>query len=166
MVNELEVMNEIENRLADSPRFSPAAGDVFDRMFEYPFGRAFGEYSAAPRQAIPNIQETDQGYFLSLDVPGIPLEDIDVSVSGNLLTIRGESREEEDDKGGFRKQYRKVLQTLSLPTTAVTSDIQAHCENGILEVMIPKTAEAKPRKIDVQLSRGKDWKKRLEKSKH
>jgi HSP20 family protein len=137
----------------------------FERMAERFFGDRFGSLMgdlpmSGSRKAVTDIRETDQGYVLSADLPGIPKEEIEVNVSGNLLTVRAEHKEEsgeEGREGGYRRQYRSFNQSFSLPSNVDPAKVEAHCENGLLEVWIPKTEQSQPRKIDLQSGKGGFW---------
>lgn len=126
----------------------------FPELLEGFFGnRLFGEWPSFSRQSMMNMRETEKGYFLSADVPGIPQKDIDISISGNVLTIRGENKSEEGDpksEKGFTRQYRHFQQSLTLPTSVEEDKIEAAYENGVLEVYIPKSASTQARKIQIQ----------------
>jgi hypothetical protein len=86
-------------------------------------------------------------------LPGIKPEDLDISVQGDLLTIRGETREE-TTSGGENWQRREIrrgafARAFRLPSDVDSDASDASFENGILELRLPKREEAKPRKIQV-----------------
>jgi len=121
------------------------------------FSDLFGEWPSLARQSIMDLKETDEGYCLSADVPGIPQENIDININGNMLTIRGENKSEEGDEKseqGFSRQYRKFQQSLTLPTTVEADKIEASYENGVLEIFIPKSAATESKKIQIQAGKG------------
>ena len=100
-----------------------------------------------------DIREDDNGYVLSADLPGVQRDDVDITMDRNRLTIRGKraaTQAREDGKflrserisGTFHRQF-------TLPQTVARDDISAKYENGVLEVVLPKGAEAQPRKIAV-----------------
>lgn len=127
-----------------APRFFRGMPEFSDLLEDF-FGNT--------RQSMMNMRETEKGYFLSADVPGIPQKDIDISISGNVLTIRGENKSEEGDpksEKGFTRQYRHFQQSLTLPTSVEEDKIEAAYENGVLEVYIPKSASTQARKIQIQ----------------
>lgn len=97
--------------------------------------------------------EKEDKYVVRAELPGMKPEDIEVSVTDNLLTIKGERKldnEVKEDDYYYREHtYGTFSRTLSLPSAADDAKIEATYENGILEVGIPKTPEAKPKKITV-----------------
>jgi HSP20 family protein len=130
---------------------------MMERFLNDPFGSWLSEMPTVNRRTLTDIKETDKGYVLCAEIPGIPKEDVDISVNGNMLTIRAEHREEEgkeDSELGYRRQYRSFHQSFSLPSTIDAEKIEANCENGMLEVFLPKTEAAQPKKIEVQSGKG------------
>ena len=79
------------------------------------FGSIFGDLPTLPRRANLDVRETDKSYILTADVPGIPKENIDISVDGNVLTVRAEHKVEggRDERHEFRRQYRSFQQSLT-----------------------------------------------------
>ncbi|MBE0599448.1 MAG: Hsp20/alpha crystallin family protein [Desulfuromonadales bacterium] len=103
-----------------------------------------------------NMEETEGAYRIDAELPGVEEKDIDVSVRGNMLTIRGERREEktEKEKGQeiFREcRYGNFERTLQLPMEVDIDRINATYRSGVLHIELPKTAEAKEKvkKIEV-----------------
>ena len=94
----------------------------------------------------------DDKYVLRAELPGInPDEDIDVSVEGDLLTIRGQRREEEHDKNHDEFRYGSFARSVRLPVGAQSQEVAATYEDGVLEVKVPiATAATTPTKIPVQ----------------
>lgn len=152
---DVQVLNQ-----SDVPVFrDPFAeiGRIADRFFSDPFGDWMPELPQLSRRANTALRETDQGYVLSAEIPGIPKQDVEITVNGNTLDIRAEHREEEGDEtseGGYRRQYRSFRQSFTLPSTVDVDKIEAHCENGMLEVMIPKAASSQARRIEVKSGQG------------
>lgn len=91
-----------------------------------------------------HIEETDEHFLLSFDMPGVKKEDIQVEFKDRRLTVFGERG---DKNTSF---YAKYEQAFRLPETADIEAIEAHYENGVLQVAIPKPAQEKSRKINIQ----------------
>jgi HSP20 family protein len=130
---------------------------LIERVLNDPFGSLLNEMPSLSRRTLTDIKETDEGYILRAEIPGIPKEDVDISVNGNTLTISAEHREEEgkEDSGqGYRRQYRSFHQSFSLPSMIDANKIEANCENGMLEIYLPKTESAQPKKVQVQSGKG------------
>jgi HSP20 family protein len=159
MATDLEVSRTNPDRRvsAQTPGFSP-----FDQMIDRFFGDRVGSlFSGFPeimraQSTWPNVQELDDAYCLCVDVPGIPKENIELKVAGNMLTIHAEDRKSEESKEGRPQTWRQRTfhQSFTLPTNLDADKIEAHCENGVLEVLIPKMAESKGKKIEIQSGKG------------
>ncbi len=105
-----------------------------------------------------DMYETDNDYVIKVSTPGIRPEDLDVNVSNNVLTIRGELREEEKREETryhyMERRYGTFERSVVLPTSVDVNQVHANLNNGILTVTIPKTEEAKPHRINVQVTAG------------
>ena len=100
-----------------------------------------------------DIREVDNGYVLRADLPGVQRDDVEITMDKNMLTIRGkrEVAESADDGKVLRSERisGSYCRRLTLPATIDKDGISAKYENGVLEVTLPKGAEAQPRKIAV-----------------
>jgi HSP20 family protein len=102
-----------------------------------------------------DVVETEDDYQITADLPGVDQKDVDVTLADNVLTIKGEKREEKKTENS--KVYRKenweggFQRTLSLPKGVDQKKIEASMENGILTITLPKQEEVKPRKINVNV---------------
>jgi HSP20 family protein len=93
-----------------------------------------------------DLVEKDNIYELSAEMPGLDASNVDVSVSGNMLTIKGEKKEEKEEKGKntylSERRYGSFQRSFQLPDGIDKDKIEAKFENGVLAVTMPKTAEA------------------------
>ncbi len=138
--------------------------DRMERRFENLFGRSFlpswwrgdGGTDWIPAT---DVFEKDDRYVVKMELPGMKEEDIDVSVVGDNLTIKGEKKSESavEDSDYFQSEcyYGSFMRSVPLPSTVDTSKIEASLENGMLEINLPKVAEVKPKKIAVAKGKGK-----------
>jgi HSP20 family protein len=133
--------------------FSWDVGD-FDRAIE-DLWRGFGLESTRPAAFTPrvDVHEDESGYRITAELPGLEEKDFDVHLEGDLLTIKGEKREELKEE---RKSYRHVEtvagafeRRFHLPTEVEADKISASYKNGVLTVMLPKAEVARPRTIRV-----------------
>ena len=102
-----------------------------------------------------NTREDEKAYYIEVDLPGVKKEDIDVTTEDNVLTISGERkvREEVDEEAYYKveSRYGKFSRSFTLPEDADVEKIEAHAQNGVLEVVIPKKAEVtKVKKIAIK----------------
>jgi HSP20 family protein len=123
------------------------------------FGRTYaGSESAAgtPGAWMPalDIYETKDKFVVTVELPGVEPDDVDVSVEDSTLTIRGERRfYQEVDEDSFHRverRYGAFARSLALPQTANAEGIEASFDRGVLTVAVPKAEEAKPKKITVK----------------
>lgn len=102
-----------------------------------------------------DVNETKDHYLVSFDMPGVKKEDIKIEVLGNELVISGDRQREIKDQNGestlrVERSYGKFERTFTLPTTIAADKIEAHYENGVLNVALPKAEAAKARTIQIQ----------------
>jgi HSP20 family protein len=108
---------------------------------------------AASFNAAFDIKETRDAYLFKADVPGVPEKDLEVTVTGNRLTIGGKREEEKEEKSDryytYERSYGSFSRSFTLPDGADTDRLQANLEKGVLTVSIPKKPEVQPKKITV-----------------
>ncbi len=131
-------------------------GATLDQMFE---GRPFFEdvekgnsTGFSPRV---NLGEHENAYFIEVDLPGVSMKEIEVTVDGRELMISGERVFSAEEGTTFRKREclaGRFERVFNLPEFAETEKIDASSSNGVLTVRIPKTEIAKPRRIEVKTS--------------
>lgn len=124
--------------------FDPAATRFFsDGLFDRGFSPAM------------DVVENDDGFLVSVDLPGVDRKDLEISVADNVLTVKGEKKDMLEDKDGkvFRKESWEgsFHRTLSLPHGVDANKIDAKMHDGVLEISLPKREEAKPRQITVNV---------------
>ena len=109
-----------------------------------------GRYSWAPSV---DVSETDDGFEVRAELPGVSKDDLHVSVKDNLLTLSGEKRQEKvDDTHNYRRverQYGSFQRRFTIPSEVKTDDIKADFSDGVLTLFIPKPEAAKPTEIPV-----------------
>lgn len=128
---------------------------LMEEMFNDPF---FGTPNSWPssRELAIDVREEDDHYRISTALPGINEDEVDINISDNVLTIKAESkqeneREEDDGKYLIRECYSgSYYRQLSLPTNADPTQAEATTENGVLTLSIPKKPEAQPKRISVK----------------
>lgn len=122
--------------------------DFFSR---FPWGLSTGEEKTW--MPAVDVFEKDDKFVVKAELPGIKEEDIDVSVVGNTLAIKGEKQAETEvrDKDYFSRErtYGSFYRSISLPSTLDADKIEAEFKDGVLEVTVPKSEKVKPKKIAV-----------------
>lgn len=101
-----------------------------------------------------DISETDKAVEIKLDLPGVTAKEIDIRLNGNLLTVSGERKEEQEKKGKtchrVERRYGNFSRSITLPCPVQEDEIAAEYRDGVLSITLPKTDEAKARKISVK----------------
>lgn len=137
--------------------FRDKLNDVFDRFLpRWPvrFWPTPFEESALGRFWGMDMEDGEQEVVVKAEVPGFKADELDVQVSGNLLTIKAEKKEESKGvkgNGHFEEsRYRTFRRTVTLPPGTEADKIEARYHNGLLEVHVPKSEEAKGKRIEVK----------------
>jgi HSP20 family protein len=128
----------------------------FDELFSRPFLPAtWRRLPLEERGWAPAIEVFEKGdkFVIKAEVPGMKEEDVDVSVVGDTLTIRGEKKAEsevnEEDYYCCERSYGSFFRSIALPSTVDAKKIEASYEDGVLEVTLSKAAEVKPKKVPI-----------------
>ncbi len=129
----------------------------FPRSVEDIFQRFWGTMPAmgpTTWQPAADVVETPQAYLLHLDLPGIDPELVDVTLTGEVLTIRGEKRapeKGENDNWLLNERAASTFErSFTLPSVAQKGEIQAEARHGVLTVRIPKAKEAQPLRVQIK----------------
>jgi HSP20 family protein len=129
-----------------------------DRMLDS-FFDGFGQRPVADWAGLTpalDVQESDKELIVTAEVPGVSEKDVDLTLSGDLLTIKGEKKAENEDKNGnlsyVERRYGAFSRSLRLPFEVKDENIDATYDQGVLTIRIPKPAEtqAAVRKIEVK----------------
>lgn len=107
-----------------------------------------------------NVSETDDAICITAELPGVELDDIDVSVTGNRITVKGEKKSEKDEKGEKDgRQFHRIERSsgsfhrsMTLPFEIDPDTVKADTKDGVLSVTVPKPPEAvtETRKIEIE----------------
>ena len=106
-----------------------------------------------------DISERKDAYVVTVEVPGVNADDLDITLEDGLLTIQGErqftSESSEQQYHRVERRYGSFRRSITLPSQVQADAIEASFENGVLEVVVPKAEEAKPKKITVRAGGGR-----------
>lgn len=101
-----------------------------------------------------DVSETENELIVKAEVPGMEKKDIDISLSDGVLTIKGEKRQEKEDKKEHyytaERRYGAFSRTIPLPVEVDTNKVDATYKEGVLEITLPKSETAKAKKIEVK----------------
>ena len=127
-----------------------------DRLWEEFFGPR--EVATSETSWVPavDISETKDAVIVKAEVPGMEPKDIDISLSGDILTIKGEKRQQTEEKDeNFHRietRYGAFSRSIRIPVPVDADRIEAKYEKGVLKVTLPKREEVKPKRIEVKVS--------------
>jgi HSP20 family protein len=100
------------------------------------------------------VKETKDAYVFKVDLPGIDEKDLEISLTGNRLTVSGkreaEQRDENDRFYAYERSYGSFSRSFTLPDGADVEDADADMKSGVLMISIPKKPEHQPRKISLK----------------
>lgn len=127
-------------------------GRVFDNLFSDNEGSlVVSEWS--PRV---DITEHADSYVIKAEMPGVNKNDVKITLHENVLSIRGEKKQEKEEKDAnyhrVERSYGTFERQFALPTGVKSDKIDASYKDGILTIMLPKVEEAQPKEIEVKLS--------------
>ncbi len=161
--------------VAEPELLSPITGlrnqieDVFDRYFHqwpdlwsrrgrlWDFDQDFGSkfFERAPTV---DMSETDKGYEISAELPGMDEDDVEVTVAGDMLTIKGEKREEHEEKKKDyhlkERRFGKFQRSLHMPKDTDANKVQASFKKGVLNVELPRKGGAKKKGRKISITKG------------
>jgi HSP20 family protein len=121
-----------------------------------PTGERLWTTPAAGVFPLINVTEDKDNYYVRAELPGLKADDLELSVTGDTLSISGERKiPAEDEKAQYHRRERdagRFSRIVSLPAQLNTGKVEASCTDGVLAVTLPKAEEAKPRQIAVKTS--------------
>ncbi len=138
-------------RINPPVKYWPEAGLLASFFDDFPFGRTLD------REVVPavDILEKDGNLILRAELPGMNEKDIALKLDGNVLTLSGEKKFENEEKSdNYRKierSYGSFSRSFTLPETADREKVSADYKNGVLTVTVPLKAEAKPREVHISV---------------
>jgi HSP20 family protein len=128
--------------------------NAMDRMFEDALIGPEWDWRQAGRwQLSLDIVENDDEFTVKASIPGINPDDLEITLSGKILTIKGETQgESESDQGKYHlreRRYGSFSRRVSLPTEINDKEVKASYDSGVLTLTLPKSEDTKPRRIEV-----------------
>jgi HSP20 family protein len=133
--------------------------DRMNRLFEDATQRrarteteARDEFERADWTPAADIQETDNGYLVAIDLPGIDRDTLQLDVDDNRLIVRGVREIEETRQHRSERPRGKFLRTFSVPTSVDQSAIGAEYKDGVLKIRLPRRTEPKSQKVEIKIT--------------
>ncbi|HTN32312.1 MAG TPA: Hsp20/alpha crystallin family protein [Pseudomonas sp.] len=135
-------------------------GNLFDDFFK-DFAPGFfvqplhGDALPSPSQIRIDVKETDEGYSIEAEVPGVNKDNIQVSIDGNQVSLRAEVQQLDEQKDGERvlrseRYYGSVSRSIQLPAEIDTDQCKARYENGVLKLTLPRKQGGSSRQLSIE----------------
>ena len=125
-----------------------------NKLFQESMGRPSRESSASWAPPV-DVMEDEDKIVLRAEVPGMQKEDIDIEMTGDTLTIKGERKFENEEKQKdyvrIERAYGQFQRSFTIGVPVKANKVKANYQNGILEITIPKAEETKPKKVEIAL---------------
>jgi len=127
-----------------------------DRLWDEYFGAGRRALQPAEEAWLPavDVSETEDKITVKAEIPGMEAKDIDISMSGDTLTIKGEKKTEKEEKEEnyhlVERSYGSFRRAMKLPASVDADKVEATYKNGVLTVILPKKEEVKPKAIEIK----------------
>jgi HSP20 family protein len=129
--------------------------DEMERMFRHVFGgESERPTTAGAWSPVLDVEESEDGFVLHVELPGVGPDDVEVSLEENILTITGERSFYRDrNADSFRRverRFGRFHRSIRMPDRVDSDRVEASYKDGLLTITVPKAEEAKPRRIEVK----------------
>jgi len=141
-LQDLMVLQDRMNRLFEDATQRRTQGDA----------GAGDEFERADWTPASDIYETESGYLIALDLPGIDRQALEIDINDNRLVVKGTRALAESRQHRTERPRGKFLRTYSVPGSVDQGKIAAEYKDGVLEISLPKRTEQKPKRIDIKIS--------------
>lgn len=146
------------NPLRDMVAMQRTMDRMMDRFAEEPW-TGFGDSEPMLKSLSLDIHEDDKAYTVVTELPGVPADQIQISIDGDHLVIEGEVKQENEQQDEQKRtllkerRYGKYTRRIRLPQAVEIDKVEAVSENGILTLTLPKSEETRPKLIPVKVGK-------------
>jgi len=144
--NPFREMETMQDRILRAMNLSTTRGDAEGKQ-----GITTNEWTPTV-----DISEDEHGYHIKAELPEVKKEDVHVTVESGVLTIRGERRFEKEETNRkyhrVERSYGSFLRSFSIPDDSDPASVSAEYKDGVLSILLPKSEEKKPKRIEVSVS--------------
>jgi HSP20 family protein len=131
--------------------------DEMNRLFDDFFGRPVLKtgWTEGVWSPIVDISEDKENMIIKSEMPGMSKDDVKISIQDNVLTLKGEKKQEKEEKDKnyhrIERNYGSFCRSFQLPTSVKSDKVKASYKDGVLSVTLPKTEEVKPKEIPISI---------------
>ena len=135
-------------------------GGLFDDFFKdiapgFYVRPLHGDNLPSPGQIKVDVKETDGGYTVQAEVPGVPKEDIHVSIEGTVVSLRAEVRQHDEKREGEKvlrseRYFGSIARSFQLPADIDAAQAKAKYDNGVLTLTLPKKASNSAQRLNIE----------------
>lgn len=131
--------------------------DEMNRLFDDIFGHrpARVEWTEGVWSPSVDVSEDTDNMVIKAEMPGMSKDDVKISVQDNVLTLKGEKKQEKEEKEAnchrIERSYGSFCRSFQLPATVRADKIKANYKDGVLSIILPKTEEVKPKEIPISI---------------
>jgi HSP20 family protein len=143
--------NPLQDLMVLQDRMNRLFEDATQRRTQASTGSS-DEFEHADWTPASDIYETDSGYLIAMDLPGIDREALEIDVDENRLVVKGTREVAELRQHRTERPRGRFLRTFSVPASVDQANIGAEYKDGVLQIHLPKRTEQKPKKIDIKIS--------------
>jgi HSP20 family protein len=155
MMNLIPWKNRVEGKTdggaTSLARLRTEMDELFDQFIRDPWGSLAKGVGAGP---LMDVAETDKEVTVSAELPGVDPKDIDIDVTGDMLTVRGEKKQEHEEKDRnytfVERSFGRFQRSIQLPSSVDPDKVEATCRNGTLTITLSKKPDAQRKKIQVK----------------
>jgi len=126
---------------------------LFDDFFGRPVTRT--EWTEGVWSPTVDVSEDEDNVIIKAEMPGTKKEDVKISIQDNVLTLKGQKKQEKEEKDKnyhrVERSYGSFCRSFQLPTSVKTDKIKANYKDGVLNITLPKTEEVKPKEIPISI---------------
>jgi HSP20 family protein len=143
--------NPLQDLMVLQDRMNRLFEDATQRRSQADAG-AGDEFERADWTPASDIYETDLGYLIAIDLPGIDRNALEIDINDNRLVVKGTRAITETRQHRTERPRGRYLRTYSVPASVDQGKIAAEYKDGVLQITLPKRTEQKPKKIDIKIS--------------
>jgi HSP20 family protein len=143
--------NPLQDLMVLQDRMNRLFEDATQRRSQADAG-AGDEFERADWTPASDIYETESGYVIAMDLPGIDRDALEIDIDDNRLVVKGTRAIAESRQHRTERPKGKFVRTYSVPASVDQAKIAGEYKDGVLQISLPKRTEQKPKKIDIKIS--------------